>query len=294
MKVGLYIPQVGSAANSQRIINVAQTAESAGFDSLWVFDHVVLREDYGTPYPYSANGSLGIPATMDFLEALTLLTYVAAITSRIELGTAVLILPMRAPVLHAKMMATLDHLAGGRLILGAGVGWWKEEIETLGMPFENRGKRMDEYLQVLRQLWSQDFGTFKGEYYDIDGWACAPKPPRQIPILLGGNSKAQLRRIGQFADGWLANPAMLENLQADFERAKSWAVRYNRDPEKLELAVNRVAVLSSDTKQQAADELVRLKDLGVHHAILNLHPAEADPQALIEEFSTEYLADIQR
>ena len=113
MKVGIYIPQVGGAAAPEHIVRIARAAEAAGFDSLWTFDHVVLRPDQGSDYPYTEDGRFLIPAETAFLEPLTLMTYVAAVTERVELGTAVLVLPMRAPVLHAKLIATLDHLAGG-------------------------------------------------------------------------------------------------------------------------------------------------------------------------------------
>ena len=166
MKVGIYLPQVGGVASPENITRVARSVEANGFDSLWTFDHVVLRPDQGSDYPYSEDGRFLVPAEVPFLEPLTLMTYAAAVTERVELGTAVLVAPMRAPVLHAKIMATLDHLAGGRLILGAGVGWWKEEFEALSMPFDRRGARMDEYLQVLRDLWENEIGSFEGEFYN--------------------------------------------------------------------------------------------------------------------------------
>lgn len=293
MRVGIYLPQIGQAANQQRVVETAQAAEAAGFDSLWVLDHVVLRDDYGTPYPYAASGRLPIPATADLLEALILLTYAAAVTERVELGTAVLVLPMRAPVLHAKMLASLDHLAGGRVILGAGVGWWKEEFEALSMPFERRGRRMDEYLQVLKQLWSMDYAAFRGEFYNAAGWACHPHPSRPIPIWLGGNSPQQLRRVGRFADGWLANPTMLPSLEADFDRACEAAVRAGRSAEALQLAINRVAVLSRQDMPTAAETLLHLKHRGVDHAILQVAPAETEVTSLLQEFAETYLADVQ-
>ena len=205
MKVGVYLPQVGPAATAAEVKSVAILAEEAGFDSLWAFDHVVLRPDQGSDYPYSEDGRFLVPADTAFHEPLTLLTFAAAVTERVELGTAVLVLPMRQPVLHAKLIATLDHLAEGRVLLGAGVGWWKEEFETLGMPFDRRGARMDEYLQILRDCWESERGSFAGEFYNNVGWYCRPQPPRRVPIYLGGNHRRQLARAGRFADGYLAN-----------------------------------------------------------------------------------------
>ena len=152
---------------------------------------------------------------MDFLEPLTLLAYLAGITKRVKLGTSVLVLPMRQPVLHAKIMATIDALSGGRFVLGAGVGWWKEEYEALSVPFERRGKRMDECLQLVRALWTEEFVDFKGEFYECVDWACNPKPVQAggIPIWLGGESRGQLRRVGKYADGWLATAKSLPTIE---------------------------------------------------------------------------------
>ena len=135
MEIGLHVPQVGPFAKPATIAAFATAADDAGFDGLWVFDHVVLQKEQQSQYPYSADGKLGFPPTLDFLEPLTLLTYLAGVTKRARLGTSVLVLPMRQPVLHAKIMATIDALSGGRFVLGAGVGWWKQEFEVLSVPF---------------------------------------------------------------------------------------------------------------------------------------------------------------
>jgi probable F420-dependent oxidoreductase len=153
-----------------------------------VFDHVVLQKEQQSKYPYSADGNMGFPPTMDFLEPLTLLTYLAGVTKRSRLGTSVLVLPMRQPVLHAKIMATIDFLSGGRFVLGAGVGWWEQEYEVLSVPFARRGSRMDECLQLLRTLWTDEWVDFRGEFYEATDWTCNPKPVQAggIPIWLGG------------------------------------------------------------------------------------------------------------
>ena len=152
MEIGIHIPQVGPPASIDNIASFAKCADDAGFDGLWVFDHVVLQKEQQSKYPYSPDGSLGFPPTMNFLEPLTLLAYLAPITKRARLGTSVLVLPMRQPVLHAKIMSTIDFLSGGRFVLGAGVGWWKQEFEALSVPFERRGKRMDECLAKAAEI----------------------------------------------------------------------------------------------------------------------------------------------
>jgi alkanesulfonate monooxygenase SsuD/methylene tetrahydromethanopterin reductase-like flavin-dependent oxidoreductase (luciferase family) len=143
MRIGIYLPQIGPEASQTRVVETAQAAEAAGFDSIWVLDHVVLREEYGTPYPYAESGRLPIPTTANLLEPLILLTYAAAVTKRIALGTAVLVLPMQAAVLHAKMLAhSIIWLAAA--VLGIN-GLVEGRIRALSIPFAQRGKRMDEY-----------------------------------------------------------------------------------------------------------------------------------------------------
>jgi probable F420-dependent oxidoreductase len=225
---------------------------------------------------------------MDFLEPLTLAAWLAGITRRARIGTSVLVLPMRQPVLHAKIMATIDHLSGGRFVLGAGIGWWKEEYEALGVPFERRGKRMDECLQLVRALWTQEYVEFRGEFYECVDWACNPKPaqPGGIPIWLGGESPKQLQRAGRYGDGWLATAASLPTLQRDFDMAREAAVRAGRDPARLKLGFEGAGTLKPDNLDRTAERLARLKESGVDHAILGVHPRHmAEPQPIFEAFS---------
>ncbi len=293
MEIGLHIPQVGPLATPGTIAAFARAADDAGYDGLWVFDHVVLQKEQQSKYPYSADGSLGFPPTMDFLEPLTLLTFLAGITKRARLGTSVLVLPMRQPVLHAKIMATIDHLSGGRFVLGAGVGWWKEEYETLSVPFERRGARMDECLQLVRALWTQEFASFKGEFYECVDWTCNPKPARAegIPIWLGGESRKQLERVGKYADGWLATLRSVPKLNDDFAIAREAASKAGRDPSKLVIAIEGAGTLAPDRLDKTAEGLGRLREMGVAHAILGVHPAHmANAAPLLEEFASKHLA----
>lgn len=291
MEIGVHIPQVGRAARPETVATLARAAEAAGFDSLWVFDHVVLQKDQESTYPYSADGKLGFPPTLDFVEPLTLLTYVAAITSRIRLGTSVLVLPMRQPVLNAKILASIDHLSGGRVILGGGVGWWKEEFEVLGVPFERRGARMDEYLQLLRKLWGDEWVQFRGEFYECVDWTCNPKPVHgQIPIWLGGENKRQLERAGRYADGWHATAKSLPTLREDFATVRAAAERAGRDPRALSLSIEGAGAIAADGMPRLAETLAGLAGRGVQHAILVVDPRElARAPELLREFGANYL-----
>ena len=293
MEIGVHVPQVGPLASRQVVGEFAKAADEAGFDALWVFDHVVLQKNQESKYPYSPDGSLGFPPTMDFLEPLTLLSWLAGITTRAKLGTSVLVLPMRQPVLHAKIMATIDHLSGGRMILGAGIGWWEQEFEVLSVTWERRGARMDECLQLVRALWTQEWVNFKGEFYECVDWTCNPKPAQAggIPIWLGGESKGQLRRVGKYADGWLATLRSVPKLKEDFAIAQDAASKAGRDPSKLVIAVEGGGMLAPDRGEKVAEGLARLREMGVHHAILGVHPAHmANARPIFEEFASKHLA----
>lgn len=292
MEIGLHVPQVGPYAARDNVEAFARAADDAGFDGLWVYDHVVLQKDQQSQYPYSPDGKLGFSPTLDFLEPLTLLTFLAGITDRARLGTSVLVLPMRQPVLHAKIMATIDFLSRGRFVLGAGVGWWKQEYEVLSVPFERRGRRMDECLQLLRSLWTDEWVDFKGEFYECVDWTSNPKParPEGIPIWLGGESSNQLKRIGRYADGWLATPRSLRQLEQEFAIAKEAASEAGRDPSRLVVAIEGAGVLDMEGMGQTAERLSGLKDMGIHHAILILHPRQMDrAPAIIEAFAAKHL-----
>lgn len=203
---------------------------------------------------------------------------------------------MRQPVLHAKIMASIDHLSGGRFVLGAGVGWWKQEFEVLGVPFERRGARMDECLQLVRALWTDEYVNFKGEFYECVDWTCNPKSkqPGGIPIWLGGESKGQLRRVGKYADGWLATAKSLPTLKEDIQLARNAAEQAGRDPGALKVAIEGGIVLTTDNHEQAADQLARLKQMGVFHAIAMVHPGRmANATTILKEFGDRYLPGLQ-
>ncbi len=295
MKVGLHIPQVGPAARPENIAPFARAADEAGFDSLWVFDHVVLQKDQESKYPYSPDGKMGFNPQLDFLEPLTLLTYLAAITERVQLGTSVLVVPMRHPVLHAKILATMDRLSNGRVILGAGVGWWKQEFEVLDVPFEKRGKRMDECLQLMRSFWKDEWVNFRGEFYEAVDWTCNPKPANGgIPIWLGGESRQQMERIGRFAEGWLATARSLPTLADDFQVAKDAAEKAGRDPSTLTVAVEGAGALGSENLPQVAEQLAALAARDVSHAICMISPREYSGAVdIIRQFGADHLPSIR-
>ena len=237
MKFGLRYTSLGRYANGPAAVELAQAAEAAGFDSMWTVEHVVIPQAYESRYPYSPSGRMG-SGLEDFPipDPLIWLAYIASATRTIKLGTAILILPQRNPVVTAKAVATLDHLAGGRrVLLGIGVGWLAEEFSALGVPFEDRGARTDEYVAAMRALWTHERASFQGRFVSFDNVFCRPLPAASIPIIVGGDTKAAARRAGRLGDGYFPARGASAELFDEMTRA---AVEAGRDPKTIEITVS--------------------------------------------------------
>jgi probable F420-dependent oxidoreductase len=207
LKIGVKIPNDSAKAHDIGLTNMGRLAEEAGADSLWVNDHLLMVESGRSPYPFTPDGAFPWPMDLPRYECLTAASFLAATTSRCRVGTSVLILPQRNVLELAKTSATLDALSGGRFVLGIGVGWFAEEMEALGYQFDTRGRRTDEMIEVLRHCWTGRPQPFQGKEIAVpEGMIFEPRPsqPNGPPILVGGMSRAALRRAAQRGDGWLA------------------------------------------------------------------------------------------
>jgi probable F420-dependent oxidoreductase len=204
MQFDLWLPTASPMTTSELLDVVADGAEQRDVATIWVGEHVVLFPEYQSNYPYATDGRIPAPPGSGLLEPIVTLTYLAARTTTVRLGTAMLLLPQRNPVYVAKEVSTLDWLSGGRVDLGVGVGWLKEEFEALNTPWERRGRRTDEYLEVLRTLWTDDVSAFKGETFELPPCEMFPKPLQDPhpPIHIGGETPAALRRAARHAQGW--------------------------------------------------------------------------------------------
>lgn len=227
MKIAVEFPSVIYREGPAGVTRLARAIEDIGYDQLDMFDHVVMG------FEHESREAPRYAANMPILEALMALSYAAAVTSTIGLGTEVLVLPQRQPVLVAKQVSTLDTLSGGRVRLGVGIGWQASEYEALGEDFRNRGKRMDEALKLLRTCWREPCIDFDGAYYRAVAMGMAPQSPQggAIPIWIGGYSQAALKRVGTFGDGWLANRIIdADEAKRAMDTIKEAAVAAGRDP----------------------------------------------------------------
>ena len=204
MKFDLWMPTASPMTTFDLLDAVAQGAEDRDIATLWVGEHVVLFEQYASAYPYAADGRIPAPSGSGLLDPIVTLSYLAARTRTVRLGTAMLLLPQRNPVYTAKEVSSLDWLSGGRVDLGIGVGWLKEEFDALAVPWERRGARTDEYVEVLRTLWCDDTSSFDGDLYTLRDCEMFPKPIQQPhpPLHIGGESDAALRRVARLGQGW--------------------------------------------------------------------------------------------
>jgi probable F420-dependent oxidoreductase len=200
----LWMPTANPMTTPDLLEAVGRESEARGISTLWVGEHVVLFTEYASAYPYAADGKVPAPSGSGLLEPMVTLSYLAACTSTVRLGTAMLLLPQRNPVYTAKEVSSLDWLSGGRVDLGIGVGWLKEEFDALNVPWPRRGARTDEYIEVLRTLWCDDPSSFTGETYTLPECEMFPKPIQQPhpPIHIGGETDAALRRVARVGQGW--------------------------------------------------------------------------------------------
>jgi probable F420-dependent oxidoreductase len=283
LAVGAKLPHTGPAATGTAVRSAAVALEDAGFDSLWVSDHVVLPDRVRSAYPFAADGVARWPTDVAYLEALVTLTAAAAVTRRVRLGTAVLVLPQRQPVLLAKQVASLAALAGpGRVVLSVGTGWLREEFAALGVPFERRGRLTSAAIDVLRACWTgRPAGRPEGSEHPLpDGLLVLPAPEPTVPVLVGGHSPAALRRAGTQGDGWLAQQDAAEldpeGLGREIARVRAHADEAGRDPAALRVVL-RVAG-SAGRCAAVARAVPALRAAGVQEVVVDTDPT-GDPGA---------------
>ena len=286
MTFGCNIPIAGPLATPQNLRTMATRAEELGFQHLWVSDHVIYPVRITSPYPYSPSGVPEVNPEETYCEPLSVLCHLAACTQHIMLGTHVLVLPYRNPVLTAKIISALDYISGGRVILGVGVGWMEEEFVALGQnTFSQRGSVTDEYIQIFKELWTKDDPEFQGRHYQASGFKFYPKPVQKPhpPIWVGGHTNAAMRRAAQLGDGWipigLKPPAQLEpnEMASRVRELRDMTEKYGRRRDAVEICFSAPLVFDpspgaprptlAGSPEEIGADLVRYREAGVQHFV---------------------------
>jgi probable F420-dependent oxidoreductase len=286
MKVGLLFANAGPFSQPEILAHLATTAEKVGVESLWTVEHVVIPQGYQSPYPYSKDGKIPGGEDVPIPDPLIPLGFVAALTKKIKLATGVVILPQRHPVYVAKEVATIDLLSGGRMILGIGSGWLKEEFDALGLDFHHRGARTDESIQALRALWKEGPSSFHGKHFNFGPALSYPKPAQRdgIPIHIGGHSPAAARRAGRLGDGFFPALGEIPKLKELFDLMREEAAKHGRNADAIEL---------SSMGRANLDAFKGLRDIGISRVVIP--PPGNDKEKLsagLEKLGNEVIAKL--
>ena len=234
MEVGVILPNAGPKATPDNVVTVARWADELGYHSAWLTDHVILPEQVDSRYPYRSHGRWDYSPDTRWLDPFLTLGWAGQAAPNLKLGTSVCVAPLRHPVLLAKQVSTLDFLTGGRVILGVGAGWMREEFELIGTSYGNRGRRLLEIVELMRALWTGETVHFDGRYYRVTGARMHPAPGgRRIPIVWGGHSDAAMRHVAALGDGWHPTQIPLEELRAGIGRLRGYCAEEGRPPDSV-------------------------------------------------------------
>lgn len=286
MKFGIAFANIVTFTQHEGLVTLAQSAEAAGFESLWTIEHVIYPEGYQSSYPYDPSGKMMADASTPMPDPLIWLAFVAAATTELRLGTGIVILPQRNPVILAKELATLDSLSGGRVEFGIGVGWLREEFDALGIPWPRRGARTDEYIEAMRALWDGDHASYNGEFVDFTDVSSNPKPANgRVPIHIGGHSRAAAERAGRLGDGFFPGKGDIREL-VDIVRQS--AVDADRDPASIEITYGDAELMTVPGPEKVEE----LSAIGVDRVIVPSFIFLGSPAEQLAEFGEKMIAPV--
>ena len=286
MKIGLIPVNVGIKSVDQ-IVGLAQYAESIGVESAWTFEHAMVPVDYASKYPYSRDGKMGASANTNFIDPLIALTVVAANTTTLRLGTGVNIVAQANPLLLAKQAASLDFVSNGRFMLGAGIGWLQEEFVAMGVPYERRGARFDDYIVAIKKVWSGEVVEHQSDFISWSGFQSYPVPVQKpgIPIIMGGSKGKIYERLARHGDGWFAPTQSAEELAPMLEPLKAKCAELGRDYESIEIT-------SMWDNQGGLDAIKAFADIGVSRVIVPVFALEGDPVTGLAKLGEDIIAKL--
>ena len=282
MKFGLIPVNIG--VQPDQMVGLAQLAEGSGFESVWTFEHVIVPVDYESKYPYNDSGKMGGPPETIFVDPLLALTAIAASTKTLRLGTGVNILSQVNPLYMAKQAASLDYLSGGRFELGVGIGWLREEFEALGVPFERRGARFDDYVVAMKKVWSGEVVEHESDFLNWSGFKSYPIPDQKphLPVVIGGATGKIYQRIARHGDGWFAPMGDPKELAAALEQLKAACDEENRDFSEIEITCMWPGMGGKDF-------IGALEDVGVSRVVTPLFAFGANPVEGIQKIAEEVI-----
>lgn len=303
MEIGLHLPSAQPGASPEGILKVARAAEQHGFDTAWMFDHLFTPADIESKYPYSREGDYPMSANDPFFDPLGLFGVLAGKVEGIKLGTAVLIPAYRNPIVLGKILATIENFAPGRILLGVGAGWMKEEFDATGVGYDKRGARLVEYIEALRAIWSGEPNSFDGKFYSWTEAGFLPAPTQPIPIIVGGHGDKALQRAAKHADGWAVvigrgQGKGIEGAAARIDLLRTYLDREGRDPDDFHLMYTSALWFSEQPNEKLpltgppehiAGSLKQLEDLGVDMIDL----AVFGPAELIAETAQRFAEEVR-
>ncbi len=265
MKFALTGVGTGSTVRPEPLVQVAQKAETLGFESVWIPEHLAVPLSMDSPYPYSADGQFPGGPGAGLHDPFVALSFVAAHTTTIKLGTGVFVLPLRNPLAVAKAVVSVDVLSNGRMLFGVGIGWLKEEFDAVGMPFTTRVSRSREWISMLKTLWTEETPYFQGRYHSFAPIGFNPKPVQKPhpPILFGGESEPALKRAAELGDGWIGVRHSPDSVVPLLDKLKAYMQEANREFAQLDITVGLDAEVPPDL-----DTVKRFADAGVHRLVV--------------------------
>ncbi|MGO9057103.1 MAG: LLM class F420-dependent oxidoreductase [Candidatus Binataceae bacterium] len=260
MRIGMNIIGIGAGIDPDSIRTIAENAERLNFATLWSGEHIVFVETFASKYPYTENGALPGPVDSPLLSSYIALTYASAFTQRIRLATGITIVPQYNPLILAKEIMSLDRVSRGRFMLGVGIGWLEEEFQALGISWERRAARTNEYIAAMKVLWKDKQASFSGEFVNFKNVISMPKPTRAIPIAVGGESLPALRRVAKYGNAWYGYSLTPEQLEQKLKKLEQLLAENNRRLDEIEIIVH-------PPKRPSLDQMKKYSELGVSELV---------------------------
>lgn len=299
MRFGFHAINLGPLATPDSVRQVLAACERHQIDSIWTGDHIINANRIDSTYPYSPTGKFPLPPKEPILEPLAFMGYAAGQTSTVQIGVSVLIVPYRNPVVTARALGTLDYLSSGRIIVGVGSGWMKEEFDALGVPFAKRGAQTDEFIRIFKAIWTNPEPQFAGQYHQFSGITAYPQPVQRPhpPIWVGGNSKRAMRRALELGEGWQPGWSKPDQFAQEMQDFRRLADRIGRDPQSVEISLLRPMQIIDradahrpliGTPEQIAEDIREYRKLGVSHLVFAFRSSTvAEAVETIERFATQ-------